>query len=170
MQGVLKPHVSLNVSNLEASVAFYAKAFGVDPVKRRPGYAKFDLAAPSLNLTMQQGAPTGVNADHFGIQVASTADVQAASQAFKSAGLAVVEEDRTACCYALQDKVWITDPDGNQWEVFTVLGEADRLRKDGAAGACCAPGRTVTENVPASCETPVTCATSAASTGACGCS
>lgn len=170
MQGVLKPHLSLNVSDLEASVAFYAKAFGVEPVKRRPGYAKFDLATPSLNLTMQQGVPTGVNADHFGIQVGSTADVEAAEAAFKAAGLATFAEAKTSCCYALQDKVWITDPDGNQWEVFTVLGDADRLRKEEGTGACCAPGRTVTENVPSACETPVACATSAASTGSCGCS
>lgn len=170
MQGVLKPHLSLNVSDLEASVAFYEKAFGVAPAKRRPGYAKFDLTAPSLNLTMQQSAPTGVNADHFGIQVGSTADVEAAVAAFQAAGLATVQEEKTSCCYALQDKVWITDPDGNQWEVFTVLGDADRLHKREAGSACCAPGRTLTENVPAACEAPVACATSAASTGSCGCS
>ncbi len=170
MQGVLKPHVSLNVSDLEASVAFYERAFGVPATKRRPGYAKFDLQAPLLNLTMQQAGPTGVNADHFGIQVASTADVEAAAAAFRAAGLDTRVEEQTACCYALQDKVWIADPDGNQWEVFTVLGEADRLsRAEGAAGACCAPGRAVTENVPATCQTPVACATSAASTGSCGC-
>ena len=170
MQGVLKPHISLNVSDLEASVAFYEKAFGVAPAKRRPGYAKFDLAIPNLNLTMQQAAPTGVNADHFGIQVGSTADVEAADAAFRAAGLATFAEEKTSCCYALQDKVWIADPDGNQWEVFTVLGEADRLRKEEGAGACCAPGKTVTLNVPATCETPVACATSAATTGSCGCS
>lgn len=170
MQGVLKPHVSLNVSDLEASVAFYAKAFGVAPAKRRPGYAKFDLAAPALNLTMQESTPTGVNADHFGIQVASSGDVQAAADAFQAAGLPTFTEEKTSCCYALQDKVWITDPDGNQWEVFTVLGEADRLRKEEGSGACCAPGLTVTENVPSTCETPVACAASTAATGSCGCS
>jgi catechol 2,3-dioxygenase-like lactoylglutathione lyase family enzyme len=69
---VIKPHVSLNVSNIEASVAFYEKAFGVTPAKRRPGYAKFDLESPSLNLTMQEGPRTGVNASHFGVQVASS--------------------------------------------------------------------------------------------------
>ncbi|MFN8011596.1 MAG: ArsI/CadI family heavy metal resistance metalloenzyme [Holophagaceae bacterium] len=170
MQGVLKPHVSLNVSDLEASVAFYERAFGVAPTKLRPDYAKFDLQSPLLNLTMQRSGPTGVNADHFGIQVGSTADVAAAVAAFQAAGLATRVEDRTSCCYALQDKVWIADPDGNQWEVFTVLGEADRLHKsEGSTGACCAPGRAVTENVPATCQTPVACATSAASTGSCGC-
>ena len=138
MQGVLKPHVSLNVSNLEASVAFYAKAFGVDPVKRRPGYAKFDLAAPSLNLTMQQGAPTGVNADHFGIQVACRDDVLQAQQTFQARGLATRVEDDVTCCYAVQDKVWITDPDGNQWEVFFVKADAAVMHPP-AADACCTP-------------------------------
>jgi catechol 2,3-dioxygenase-like lactoylglutathione lyase family enzyme len=75
---VLKPHVSLNISNIEASVSFYEKAFGVAATKRRPGYAKFDLASPSLNLTMQEAPRTGVNASHFGVQVVSTEDAAAA--------------------------------------------------------------------------------------------
>lgn len=168
MQGVLKPHLSLNVSDVEASTAFYEKAFGVAPTKRRPGYAKFDLTEPSLNLTMQETPPTGVNASHFGIQVRSSADVEAAEAAFKTAGLSTFSEEKTTCCYAVQDKVWIADPDGNQWEVFVVLSDADRMHKNEAASACCAPGGTVTENVPSSCETPVACATTAASTGSCG--
>ena len=118
---VLKPHVSLNVSNIDASVAFYEKVFGVAPAKRRPGYAKFDLAEPSLNLTMQEAPRTGVNASHFGVQVASSEDVAAAWTRFKQAGLETRNEDDTSCCYALQDKVWVTDPDGNNWEVFVVL-------------------------------------------------
>ncbi len=75
---ILKPHVSLNVSNLDASVAFYEKAFGVAVTKRRPGYAKFDLREPLLNLSMVEAPRTGVNASHFGIQVASSEDVAAA--------------------------------------------------------------------------------------------
>lgn len=75
---VLKPHVSLNVADIERSVAFYQKAFGVAASKRRPGYAKFDLESPSLNLTMVEAPRTGVNASHFGVQVASTADVEEA--------------------------------------------------------------------------------------------
>ena len=109
---ILKPHVSLNVTDIEASVAFYEKAFGVPPVKRRPDYAKFDLSEPSLNLTMQQAPRTGVNASHFGVQVASTADVEQAKQRFERLGLATFTEDNVSCCYAVQDKVWVEDPDG----------------------------------------------------------
>jgi catechol 2,3-dioxygenase-like lactoylglutathione lyase family enzyme len=138
---ILKPHVSLNVSNVDASVVFYEKLFGVPVTKRRPGYAKFDLAAPSLNLTMQEAERTGVNASHFGIQVASTEDVGAAWTRFKAASLPTLTENDTSCCYALQDKVWVSDPDGNSWEVFVVKGDADAMQaaKDPAKKGCCAP-------------------------------
>src|SRR5579883_1413858 len=102
---VIKPHVSLNVSNIEASVAFYEKVFGTPPAKRRPGYAKFDLSEPSLNLTMQEAPRTGINASHFGVQVASTEDVAAAWARFQAAGLKTYTEENTTCCYAMQDKV-----------------------------------------------------------------
>ncbi len=138
---VLKPHVSLNVSNIDASVAFYEKAFGVKPAKRRPGYAKFDLESPSLNLTMQEGPRTGVNASHFGMQVASSEDVAVAWTRFKEAGLKTFTEENTTCCYALQDKVWTEDPDGNMWEVFVVKADAPTMHADPAetSSACCAP-------------------------------
>ncbi len=136
---IVKPHVSLNVTDIEASVAFYAKVFGVGPAKRRPGYAKFDLAEPSLNLTMQEAPRTGVNASHFGVQVASSEDVAAAWTRFKEAGLATLTEDNTTCCYALQDKVWVEDPDGNAWEVFVVKADATVMNADPSASGCCAP-------------------------------
>ena len=136
---ILKPHVSLNVSNIDASVAFYEKAFGVPASKRRPGYAKFDLSAPSLNLTLQEAPRTGVNASHFGIQVAGSEDVAAAWTRFKQAGLVTKTESDTECCYALQDKVWVADPDGNAWEVFVVKGEAAVMEKQTSAEGCCAP-------------------------------
>jgi catechol 2,3-dioxygenase-like lactoylglutathione lyase family enzyme len=147
---IIKAHVSLNVSNIEASVAFYEKAFGVAASKRRPGYAKFDLVAPLLNLTMQEGPRTGVNASHFGIQVASTEDVAAAWARFKDAGLKTLSEENTSCCYALQDKVWTEDPDGNMWEVFVVKGEAAVMHDDAAkaATACCAPTSLAAEAAP----------------------
>jgi catechol 2,3-dioxygenase-like lactoylglutathione lyase family enzyme len=134
---ILKPHVSLNVSNVERSVAFYEKAFGVAATKRRPGYAKFDLEAPSLNLTMSEAPRTGVNASHFGIQVAGTDDVLEAKQRFEAVGLATFSEEDTACCYAIQDKVWVEDPDGNSWEVFVVKADAPVMKAD--ASSCCAP-------------------------------
>jgi catechol 2,3-dioxygenase-like lactoylglutathione lyase family enzyme len=127
---VLKPHVSLNVSDIDASVAFYEKAFGVAATKRRPGYAKFDLQSPSLNLSMVEQPRTGVNASHFGVQVASTEDVAEARSRFEAAGLRTITEENTACCYAVQDKVWIEDPDGNSWEVFVVKADAPVMKGD----------------------------------------
>jgi len=138
---ILKPHVSLNVTNVDASVDFYEKVFGVAPAKRRPGYAKFDLTEPCLNLTMQEAPRTGVNASHFGVQVVSAEDVAAAWTRFKDAGLPTKTEEGTTCCYALQDKVWVEDPDGNMWEVFVVKADAATMHDDPqkTAAACCAP-------------------------------
>ena len=147
---ILKPHISLNVRDIDASVAFYEKAFGVAATKRRPGYAKFDLVEPALNLTMQVAPRTGVNASHFGVQVASTADVLEAKQRFERTGLATFSEDDVSCCYAVQDKVWVEDPDGNAWEVFVVKGDAAVMMERGEspkgveaapadAAPCCAP-------------------------------
>ena len=136
---ILKPHVSLNVSNIDASVAFYEKIFGVAAAKRRPGYAKFDLAEPSLNLTMQEAPRTGVNASHFGVQVASSEDVAAAWTRFKEAGLKTLTEENTECCYALQDKVWVEDPDGNSWEVFVVKSDVSSPEKQTSKSGCCVP-------------------------------
>jgi catechol 2,3-dioxygenase-like lactoylglutathione lyase family enzyme len=142
---ILKPHVSLNVTDLDASVAFYEKVFDVPATKRRPGYAKFDLAAPALNLSMVEAPRSGVNASHFGIQVASTDDVALADERFKRNGLRTFAEENTSCCYAVQDKVWVEDPDGNMWEVFVVKGESPTMR-DGAETACCAPLPTETQD------------------------
>jgi catechol 2,3-dioxygenase-like lactoylglutathione lyase family enzyme len=135
--------VSLNISNIDQSVAFYEKVFGVTATKRRPGYAKFDLQSPALNLTMQEAPRTGVNASHFGVQVATTEDVIEAKGRFEAAGLTTLTEESTACCYAVQDKVWVEDPDGNSWEVFVVkadaavMGDSPALKMD--ASSCCTP-------------------------------
>ncbi len=134
---ILKPHVSLNASDIDASVAFYEKAFGVSVTKRRPGYAKFDLQEPSLNLSMVQAPRTGTNASHFGIQVASSEDVAAAWARFKGAGLPTRTEENTSCCYALQDKVWVADPDGNDWEVFVVKADSDKMSDAPKDAPCC---------------------------------
>jgi catechol 2,3-dioxygenase-like lactoylglutathione lyase family enzyme len=133
---ILKPHVSLNVTDSDASVVFYEKAFGVPVTKRRPGYAKFDLVEPALNLSMVQTPPSGLNASHFGIQVASTSDVAEADARFQQSGLRTRTEENTACCYAVQDKVWIADPDGNEWEVFVVKEDSPLMSAD---STCCAP-------------------------------
>ncbi|MBL1200985.1 MAG: glyoxalase/bleomycin resistance/dioxygenase family protein [Nostoc sp. GBBB01] len=119
---VLKTHVALNVTNIEKSVAFYQAMFGVEPIKYKLDYAKFDIANPALNLTLNltDNVHPGGALSHLGVQVETTQEVQAAIQRFTEAGLALFTEDNTDCCYALQDKVWVTDPDGNGWEVFVV--------------------------------------------------
>ncbi len=137
---VLKAHVSLNVTDIDASVAFYEKVFDVPATKRRPGYAKFDLATPSLNLSMVEASRSGVNASHFGIQVASSEDVALAAARFKQHGLPTRAEEDTSCCYAVQDKVWVEDPDGNMWEVFVVKADSPRMQTEQTS--CCAPMET----------------------------
>lgn len=134
---VLKPHLSLNVENIDRSVAFYEKLFGVPAAKRRPGYAKFDLASPALNLSMVEAPRTGINASHFGVQVASTEDVGEAVDRLQREGLLTRTEENTTCCYAVQDKVWVEDPDGNEWEIFVVKADAATMREE--TTACCAP-------------------------------
>lgn len=118
----LKAHVALNVKSVPESVAFYRKMLGIEPCKVRTGYAKFDLADPPLNFSLnevpfhERGALS-----HLGIQVSSTEDVVAMREYWTRQGLDLRDEMKTECCYALQDKVWVHDPDGNEWEVFVVL-------------------------------------------------
>lgn len=119
---ILKAHLALNVRSVERSLEFYRKMFGREPAKVRPGYAKFDVENPPLNLTLNEVPFTDSGAlSHLGIQVASTADVLALRQRWLDAGLATRDEMATNCCYALQDKTWVRDPDGNNWEAFVVL-------------------------------------------------
>ena len=119
---ILKTHIALTASNLENSVKFYQALFGVEPVKYKSDYAKFDIANPPLNFTLNlaENVQPGGNLDHLGIQVETSQEVAAAIERFKIAGLSIFEEHNRDCCYALQDKVWVTDPDGNHWEVFVV--------------------------------------------------
>lgn len=123
-QGVkaLKAHLALNVKDVEKSVPFYRKMLGIEPSKVRSGYAKFDVHNPPLNLTLNQ-VPFGERGalSHLGIQVASTTDVLAIRQRWIDVGLFTRDEMGTNCCYAAQDKTWVRDPDGNEWEVFVVL-------------------------------------------------
>lgn len=118
----LKAHLAINVKNVETSIEFYKKMFGVKPSKVRPGYAKFDIQNPPLNFTLNEH-PFGERGalSHLGIQVETTKDVLAVKEAWNKAGLKTLDEMQTNCCYALQDKTWIHDPDGNEWEVFVVL-------------------------------------------------
>ena len=118
----LKAHLALNVHNVERSIEFYKKLLGIEPGKVRTGYAKFDVQNPPLNLTLNESSFTERGAlSHLGIQVASTGDVVATREKWVESGLITRDEMQTSCCYALQDKTWVRDPDGNEWEVFVVL-------------------------------------------------
>ena len=118
----LKAHLALNVHNVERSIAFYQKLLGIEPSKVRTGYAKFDVQNPPLNLTLNENKFGERGAlSHLGIQVSSTNDVLAMREQWVDAGLLTRDEMQTSCCYALQDKTWVKDPDGNEWEVFVVL-------------------------------------------------
>lgn len=134
----LKAHLAINVRDVEQSIEFYKKMFGIEPGKVRTGYAKFDVENPPLNFTLNQ-VPFGERGalSHLGIQVASTGDVLAMRDNWAEAGLVPREELQTDCCYALQDKAWVHDPDGNEWEVFTVI--EDNLPEKAGASGCCAP-------------------------------
>ena len=117
----LKVHLALNTEKFAESVSFYKAFLGKDPVKLKPGYAKFEVEEPGLNLTLNEGPVANQGAlNHLGIQVSSTHEVVAATARLKAAGLLTREEVNTDCCYALQDKVWVKDPNGYEWEVFTV--------------------------------------------------
>jgi catechol 2,3-dioxygenase-like lactoylglutathione lyase family enzyme len=139
----LKAHVAIHVQDVPRSIEFYRKLFGMDPSKVRKGYAKFDVANPPLNFTLNEapnGGPSGDHGglSHLGIQVASTEDVLAIRKQWQAGGLLTRDEMKTDCCYALQDKTWVRDPDGNEWEVFAVL--EDNLPEKSVTGkSCCAP-------------------------------
>ena len=149
----LKAHLALNVRNVEESIVFYRKMLGIEPSKVRTGYAKFDVQNPPLNFTLNQVPFTERGAlSHMGIQVASTDDVLATRKRWEEIGLVTRDEMQTSCCYALQDKTWVRDPDGNEWEVFVVLEdnlaetapcecgtkvEANQDEVTSQAGVCC---------------------------------
>lgn len=139
----LKAHLALNVHNVEQSIGFYRKMLGVEPSKVRHGYAKFDLQNPPLNLTLNEVAFKERGAlSHLGIQVGSTDDVLAMRQKWEEAGLITRDEMQTNCCYATQDKTWVRDPDGNEWEAFVVL--QDNLPET----AACECGNRLAETQP----------------------
>jgi catechol 2,3-dioxygenase-like lactoylglutathione lyase family enzyme len=137
---VLKAHVSINVRNVERSIGFYRSMLGIEPSKVRTGYAKFDVQNPPLNLALNEVPDlAGAGAlSHLGLQVTSSDDVLAIRSRWAEAGLITRDEMKTDCCYATQDKTWVRDPDGNEWEVFVVLH--DNLPEvEAKASSCCVP-------------------------------
>ncbi len=138
--------LALRVSDLEGSIAFYSKLFGTEPAKRRPGYANFAIAEPPLKLVLLEGGGEGegvpTRLDHLGVEVERTADVAAATARLADTGLATAEEENVSCCYAVQDKVWVTGPGRERWEVYTVLGDVLPELEGETAGAMACDGQT----------------------------
>jgi catechol 2,3-dioxygenase-like lactoylglutathione lyase family enzyme len=134
--------LALRVADLEGSIAFYSKLFGAEPAKLRPGYANFALTEPPLKLVLIEGQPgEPTRMDHLGVEVETTDEVTAATTRLAAEGLATAPEDNTTCCYAVQDKVWVTGPGEEPWEVYTVKADADTMTKE-AGSACCTPDAT----------------------------
>ncbi len=139
--------LALRVADIDAAVDFYSRLFGTTPAKRRPGYANFAIQEPPLKLVLLEGTtdePTRL--DHLGVEVESPGEVSAATARLRQAGLATDVEDETTCCYAVQDKVWVTGPGAEPWEIYTVLaddrpdleGERDlALSAVAGDGTCC---------------------------------
>ncbi len=143
-----KIHVALNTNKFDESVRFYRGFFGKEPLKLKPGYAKFELETPGLNFTLNKSSqapkdPSSLN--HLGIQVNSAEEVASATKRLAEAGFETLEENDTVCCYALQDKVWVADPNGYRWEVFVVKEDDVTDKNDPAVQAaaseepCCEP-------------------------------
>ena len=138
--------LALNVDDLEQAVTFYSTLFGTEPAKRKPGYANFAIAEPPLKLVLLENRGIGGSINHLGVEVSSSQEVHAEIARLSGEGLFTDEQMGTTCCFATQDKVWVTGPDGEQWEVYTVLADSDTfgdsrgsLLDTGqpADGACC---------------------------------
>jgi catechol 2,3-dioxygenase-like lactoylglutathione lyase family enzyme len=150
----MRAHIALACVDVERSIGFYRELFGQEPTKVREGYAKFEVAEPPLNLTLNLSpeAPRQAFPAHFGVQVKSTGEVMTKLASMTSAGFGVRTEEGVGCCFAIQDKAWFEDPDGNNWEVFVVT-EADipehsrpavgaaveAVGVEAQASPCCAP-------------------------------
>ncbi|MGL5827675.1 MAG: ArsI/CadI family heavy metal resistance metalloenzyme [Nocardioides sp.] len=129
--------LALNVDDVDRAVEFYRRLFDTEPAKRRPGYANFAIADPPLKLVLLENPGLGGSLNHLGVEVAGGAAVDAAQRRLAGDGLASTDERGTTCCYAKQDKFWVQGaPDGEQWEVYTVLADSDTFR-DETGPSCC---------------------------------
>jgi catechol 2,3-dioxygenase-like lactoylglutathione lyase family enzyme len=136
--------LALNVADIDAAVEFYSKLFDALPAKRRPGYANFAIAEPALKLVLiedpsARGHGVAGALNHLGVEVASPEEVGAATRRLADQGLGTDVQEATTCCYALQDKVWVNDPDGAPWEVYTVIADAPTEDGLGCSTEGCAP-------------------------------
>ena len=117
--------LALNVDDLDEAVTFYSALLGVEPAKRKPGYANFAVAEPPLKLVLLENPGKGGSINHLGVEVESSAQVHAEIARLSAAGLFTDEEIGTTCCFATQDKVWVTGPGGERWEVYTKLADTE---------------------------------------------
>lgn len=144
--------LALNVPNLEDAIAFYNDLFQAQPAKVRPGYANYALATPPLKLVLIENPGASERLNHLGVEVASSGDVVAETRRL-GATMPIRLEEGTECCYALQDKVWVSGPDRTEWEVYTVLGDSPRLAPVSASegAACCAQEEASAARKPGAC-------------------
>jgi predicted enzyme related to lactoylglutathione lyase len=126
---VSRVQLALNVSNIDDAIAFYSKLFATEPAKVKPGYANFAIDEPPLKLVLIENAAAEGRLNHLGVEVFSTEAVTATQQRLSAGGLSTAAESGT-CCYAVQDKVWVDDPDGAPWEIYTVLADAETAATD----------------------------------------
>ena len=146
--------LALNVDDVDKAVAFYSTLFGVEPAKRRPGYANFAVAEPPLKLVLLENPGQGGTLNHLGVEVADVDTVDSEQTRLAEAGLASVDERGTTCCYAKQDKFWVEGaPDGERWEVYTVLSDSQTFFDESPeAQACCTDtSAAAVEKQPACC-------------------
>ena len=142
--------LALNVGNLDEAIAHYSKMFGVGPAKVRPGYANFAVANPPLKLVLIEGHGEAGTLNHLGVEVESTDEVASKIDEARQFGFDITVQESTTCCFAVQDKVWVHGPDGEPWEVYTVLADAATMHAVPAAvpavepAACCAPAAVTT--------------------------
>ena len=145
--------LALRVADLQAAVDFYSRLFDAVPAKRRPGYANFAIAEPPLKLVLLEGeAGEPTRMDHLGVEVTATDEVTAATTRLADAGLAPRVEDNTTCCYAVQDKVWVTGPGQEPWEVYVVKADGTSLENrpaDGCTNDCCSTSANTDDQVAA---------------------
>ncbi|TJY70451.1 glyoxalase/bleomycin resistance/extradiol dioxygenase family protein [Arthrobacter sp. CAU 1506] len=132
--------LAINVNDLDESVAFYSRLFGTEPAKRRPGYANFAVAQPPLKLVLIENPGKGGSLNHLGVEVPDTDAVNAEQNRLAVHGFATTDERESTCCYAKQDKFWVQNtPNGEQWEIYTVLADSQTFSAvpRGEAMGCC---------------------------------
>ena len=130
--------LALNVDDLEASISFYSGLFGTEPAKVKPGYANFAIAEPPLKLVLVENPGQGGSINHLGVEVSDVDTVDDELNRLSAAGFASTEERDTTCCYAKQDKFWVENtPNGERWEIYTVLEDAETFAGDTELSTCC---------------------------------